>query len=134
MTGYIEDEDKGPLLAGAVALVYPSLYEGFGFPAIEAMICGTPVIASATSSLAELVGDAGLLVDPLQVEEIAAAMRQISDNGALRAELVERGSATRQSIQLGSLRAATSASIRRTPCSSLSDCAAICYNGKMDSG
>lgn len=91
LTGYIDDADKGPLLAGALALVYPSLYEGFGFPAIEAMICGAPVIASASSSLAELVGDAGILVDPLRVEEIAAAMRQVSDNGALRAHLVERG-------------------------------------------
>ena len=91
LIGYIDDADKGPLLAGALALVYPSLYEGFGFPAIEAMICGAPVIASASSSLAELVGDAGLLVDPLRVEEIAGAMRQVSENGALRAQLIERG-------------------------------------------
>lgn len=91
LTGYIDDADKGPLLAGALALVYPSLYEGFGFPAIEAMICGTPVIASAASSLAELVGDAGILVDPLRVEAIAAAMRHISEDSARRAQLAERG-------------------------------------------
>ena len=55
MTGYVNEADKGPLLAGALALVFPSLYEGFGFPALEAMICGTPVIASNSSSLPELV-------------------------------------------------------------------------------
>ena len=59
LPGYIDEADKGALLAGALALVFPSLHEGFGFPAIEAMHCGTPVIASNTSSLPELVGDAG---------------------------------------------------------------------------
>lgn len=59
LTGYIDDADKGALYAGAIALVFPSLYEGFGFPTLEAMSCGTPVIASNTSSLPELVGDAG---------------------------------------------------------------------------
>jgi glycosyltransferase involved in cell wall biosynthesis len=71
--------------------VFPSLYEGFGFPVIEAMRCGTPVIASTTSSLPELVGDAGLLVDPLSVDEIAAAMTRLAGDAALRHELTERG-------------------------------------------
>lgn len=93
ITGYIDEADKGALYAGALALVFPSLYEGFGFPAVEAMHCGAPVIASRTSSLPELVGDAGLLVDPLSVEEIAAAMTRLSDDDALRARLSARGRA-----------------------------------------
>ena len=91
LTGYVDEADKGGLLAGAIALVFPSLYEGFGFPAVEAMICGTPVIASNTSSLPELVGDAGLLVDPLSAAEIAEAMSRCSDDDALRQELIGRG-------------------------------------------
>ncbi len=91
VTGYIDEARKGGLLAGAIALVFPSLYEGFGFPAVEAMHCGTPVIASDTSSLPELVGDAGLLVDPLNVSAIAGAMSRCSDDAALRQALIERG-------------------------------------------
>ncbi len=84
LTGYIDDVDKGALYEGALALVFPSLYEGFGFPVLEAMTCGTPVIASNTSSLPELVGSAGLLVDPLSVEAIATAMNQLSTDAYLR--------------------------------------------------
>lgn len=91
VTGYIDEAHKGGLLAGAVALVFPSLYEGFGFPVLEAMHCGAPVIASNTSSLPELVGEAGLLVDPLNAEEIARAMRRCSHDAALRRTLIERG-------------------------------------------
>lgn len=91
LTGYIDDADKGALYAGALALVFPSLYEGFGFPVLEAMSCGTPVICSNTSSLPELAGDAVLLVDPLSVEAIADAMTQIAKEGALRRELIARG-------------------------------------------
>lgn len=90
-TGYIDDAHKGGLLAGAIALVFPSLYEGFGFPAVEAMHCGTPVIASNTSSLPELVGDAGLLVDPANDSAIAAAMTRCSDDESLRQRLIARG-------------------------------------------
>jgi glycosyltransferase involved in cell wall biosynthesis len=74
-----------------LALLCPSLYEGFGFPLIEAMHCGTPVIASNTSSLPELVGEAGLLVDPLVVDSIATAMGKLSDGEILRRTLRERG-------------------------------------------
>jgi len=91
MPGYIDDTDKTALYAGSLALVFPSLYEGFGFPVIEAMRGGAPVIASSTSSLPELVGDAGLLVDPLDVGDIAAAMGKISDDDGLRGHLRERG-------------------------------------------
>ena len=89
--GYIDEADKSGLLAGAIALVFPSLYEGFGFPVLEAMHCGTPVIASKTSSLPELVGDAGLLVDPLNVAEIASAMGRLCDDETLRQSLIDRG-------------------------------------------
>lgn len=89
--GYIADEDKSALIGGAEALVFPSLYEGFGFPVIEAMHCGTPVIASNTSSLPELVEDAGLLVDPLSVRDIAVAMDLIRWKRPLRRILTDRG-------------------------------------------
>ena len=91
VTGYIDEAYKGGLLSGSVALVFPSLYEGFGFPALEAMHCGAPVIASNTSSLPELAGDAALLVDPLNVRELAEAMRRCSDEASLRQKLIERG-------------------------------------------
>ena len=90
-TGYIDEADKAPLLQGALALVFPSLHEGFGFPVVEAMHCSTPVIASSTSSLPELVGDCGILVDPLQPSEIAAAMRRISEDEKLRSDLGAQG-------------------------------------------
>lgn len=93
LTGYVDDADKGALYAGAVALVFPSLYEGFGFPALEAMHCGTPVLCSNTSSLPELVGDAALLTDPLDVDGIAVGMARLATDATLRAVLVERGRA-----------------------------------------
>ncbi len=91
LTGYVDEADKGALYAGALALVFPSLYEGFGFPLVEAMLAGTPAVASATSSLPELAGDAALLVDPLDPAAIAAAMGQLSDDEALRRDLIARG-------------------------------------------
>ncbi len=91
LPGYIADEDVPALLSAAVALVYPSLYEGFGLPALEAMACGTPVIVSGTSSLPEVVGEAGLLVDPLSVEGLRAAMARLLADERLRAELGRQG-------------------------------------------
>lgn len=91
LTGYIDDDDKGALLANATALVFPSLYEGFGFPVLEAMHCGTPVIASNTSSLPEVVGDAGLQVDPSDTAAIAGAMAELANDGDLRRRLAARG-------------------------------------------
>lgn len=90
-TGYMAEEDLPALLSGALALVIPSLYEGFGLPALEAMACGTPVVASNRASLPEVVGEAGLLVDPLSVEAIASAMALLLGDGALRQELGVRG-------------------------------------------
>lgn len=91
MPGYIDDADKGALYAGALALVFPSLYEGFGFPVLEAMGCGTPVITSDTSSLPELAGDAALLADPLDVGAITNKMTRLATNGDLRQMLIEAG-------------------------------------------
>jgi glycosyltransferase involved in cell wall biosynthesis len=72
-------------------LVYPSFYEGFGMPPLEAMACGTPVITSHVSSLGEVVGDAGLLIDPYNVSELADAMAAVRDEPTLAAELRRRG-------------------------------------------
>jgi glycosyltransferase involved in cell wall biosynthesis len=91
LPGYIDEADKGALLAGAVALVFPTLYEGFGFPVVEAMHCGTPVVTSITASLPELAGDAALTVDPLDVEAITAALLRLDEDAALRADLAALG-------------------------------------------
>jgi len=89
--GYIPDEDKAALLSGALAFVFPSLYEGFGLPVLEAQACGCPVITSATSSLPEVAGDAALLVAPGDTAAIAAGLRRIATDPALRESLIERG-------------------------------------------
>lgn len=92
-TGYVTDEDKAALLSGALALVYPSLYEGFGLPVLEAMACGTPVLTSNVSSLPEVAGDAALLVDPLDTDAISAGMSRLTTDADLRDTLVEKGHA-----------------------------------------
>jgi glycosyltransferase involved in cell wall biosynthesis len=89
--GYIEDAHLPALLNGALAFVFPSLYEGFGIPVLEAGACGVPVITSNTSSLPEVAGDAALLVDPHDVDAIADAMYRLVTDAALRAELTRRG-------------------------------------------
>ncbi len=89
--GYVAEEDKAALLSGAVAFVFPSLYEGFGLPVLEAQGCGCPVITSATSSLPEVAGDGALLVDPQDTTALADAMERLIADPALSDELVERG-------------------------------------------
>ncbi|HHH42026.1 MAG TPA: glycosyltransferase family 1 protein, partial [Chloroflexi bacterium] len=89
--GYVDDADKAALLSGALAFVFPSLYEGFGFPVLEAQVCGTPVVCSDRSSLPEVAGDAALLVDPMDVEALAAALYRVVTEPGLRATLIERG-------------------------------------------
>jgi len=89
--GYVPDTDLPALMNGALAFVYPSIYEGFGLPPLEAMACGTPVITSNRSSLPEVVGDAALLVDPDDRPGLADAMARIVDKESLREDLRERG-------------------------------------------
>ena len=89
--GYIKDQDLPAIISGATAVLYISLYEGFGFPALEAMKVGTPVIASNTSSIPEVVEDAGLLVNPLDHREIINAMYEISSNVKLRNQCIQKG-------------------------------------------
>jgi glycosyltransferase involved in cell wall biosynthesis len=91
VTGYIDEADKAALLSRAEALVFPSLYEGFGFPVLEAMHCGTPVIAADASSLPELVNNAGVLVNPLDIQAIADAMQRVIVDDTLRQQLITRG-------------------------------------------
>lgn len=91
LTGYIADEDVAALYSGALAFVFPSLYEGFGFPVLEAMRCETPVLCSNTSSLPELADDAALVIDPLEVSAIAHGIDRLVTDAALRRSLIERG-------------------------------------------
>lgn len=90
-TDYVPDQDLPLLISGADLFVYPSLYEGFGLPPLEAMACGTPVITSNLSSLPEVVGDAGILVDPYSVDEIAEAIHQVLSNARLREQMQRKG-------------------------------------------
>lgn len=90
-TGYVDEEDSPLLFSGARAFLFPSLYEGFGTPPIEAMACGTPVISAKAASMPEIIGDAGILVDPYSVEEICEAMKKILEDEQLYTELVSRG-------------------------------------------
>lgn len=89
--GYIEAADKAALISAATFVAYPSLYEGFGFPALEAQACETPLLASNTSSLPEVVGAGGLLVDPKETPAIADAMQRLLEDKELRKRLIARG-------------------------------------------
>jgi glycosyltransferase involved in cell wall biosynthesis len=91
LLGYIPDEDLPGLYSLATAFVFPSLYEGFGLPPLEAMACGTPVLSSRNSSLAEICGDAAYLVDPRDVENLAEGLRRVVADADLRAQLSESG-------------------------------------------
>lgn len=90
MTGYVPDEDLAALYSGAMAFVYPSFYEGFGLPPLEAMQCGVPVIVSNTSSLPEVVGDCGILIDPNDGDGLSQAMLDLYSQPAMRKILSEK--------------------------------------------
>ncbi|MGC8719916.1 MAG: glycosyltransferase family 4 protein [Thermodesulforhabdaceae bacterium] len=89
--GYLSDEELAALYSGAHFLVYPSLYEGFGLPVLEAMACGCPVICSSTSSLPEVAGDAALYIDPHNAGDLAGKMELLLDDEPMRQDLVHRG-------------------------------------------
>lgn len=85
--GFVADADLPVLLSGAICFAFPSLYEGFGFPVLEAQACGAPVLASNTSSLPEVAGDGALLVDPLDTDAVAAGLLRLVSDAALRDRL-----------------------------------------------
>ena len=90
-TGYIDDEDIPNIFSKALIFVYPSLYEGFGLPVIEAMSYKTPVITSNTTSLPEVGGDASILIDPTSDDEILNAFQKLYYNYSLRQDLILKG-------------------------------------------
>ena len=91
LTGYVSERDKRALLAGAEALAYPSLYEGFGFPVLEAFAAGVPVVSSNASSLPEVAGDAALLVDPRDPAALADGLERLLGDEGLREGLRRAG-------------------------------------------
>ncbi len=96
LLGFVAEQDKSALYTLASVFVYPSFYEGFGFPPLEALVCGVPVIASHSASLPEVVGKAGILIDPYRPDEILQALRQVLQDKDLRATLSERALAHKQ--------------------------------------
>ena len=91
LVGYISEEELAALYGGAAVFVYPSLYEGFGLPPLEAMACGAPVVAADRTALPEVLGRAALLVDPREVSEFAEAILSLLDHPERRRELAEAG-------------------------------------------
>lgn len=91
LPGYLDDADLAELLDRAAGLVFPSLYEGFGLPVVEAMAAGVPVACSAVTALPEVVGEAAVLFDPLDPESIAAALLELTLNDSTRARLIQAG-------------------------------------------
>lgn len=89
--GHVPNEDLPGLYGGSTAFVFPSLYEGFGIPVLEAMACGAAVLTSSTTSLAEVGGDAALYVDPESIASIKVGMEEIVSNGKLRDRLLSKG-------------------------------------------
>jgi glycosyltransferase involved in cell wall biosynthesis len=91
LVGFVEDRDLPALYRHAALFAFPSLYEGFGLPVLEAMASGIPVVCSNSSSLPEVAGCAALLVDPLNTDAWAAALSQVLEDEGLRAEMIEQG-------------------------------------------
>jgi glycosyltransferase involved in cell wall biosynthesis len=107
LPGYVTDEDLPVLYSGAAVYAFPSLYEGFGFPALEAMACGTAVVCANTSSLPELVGDAALTVEPTDAYAFGEALARLLTDASLCTTLVERGLARARQFTWGAAAHAT---------------------------
>jgi len=90
-TGYIPDDDLPKLYNAADLFVFPSIYEAFGLPPLEAMACGTPVITSDRGAFPEVVGDAGIMIDPYDVDGLAKAMHEVLNNNGLREDMIKKG-------------------------------------------
>lgn len=91
--GYVSDSQLMALYQNALCFVFPSLYEGFGIPPLEAMMCGCPVVSSGAEAMREVLGDAALFFDPTDSDQLAATLWRVAENLSLRADLVERGRA-----------------------------------------
>ena len=100
-TGVVSDSQLAVFYQQAAVFVFPSLYEGFGLPVLEAMACGCPVITSNTSSLPEVVGEAGMLVNPCNLEELVDAMTKVLSDTVLAETLRKRGREQAEKIFLG---------------------------------
>ncbi len=91
LTGYLGDDDLRALYSSCRCFIYPSMYEGFGLPPLEAMSCGAPVIAGSASAIVEVTGGTARLVDPESTEEIARAILEVVENEEMRRQLAEAG-------------------------------------------
>lgn len=111
-TGYVSDEDLIVLFNKTILFAYPSLYEGFGLPVIEAMACGAPVLTSNVTSIPEVAGDAAILVDPLNTDEIADGLHKILTDPDLRKALIDKGMERDKVLSWDSCARATLASYR----------------------
>ena len=89
--GWVDERRRHDLLAGATVLAYPSIYEGFGLPPLEAMQAGVPVVASSAGALPEVLGNAALLPNPASVDEVAGALARVLHDDELRQALIGRG-------------------------------------------
>ena len=88
---YVSELDLARYYSSAALLAYPSLYEGFGLPPLEAMACGCPVVTSDVSSLPEVVGEAGIMVDPYDTDSLFQAMRRVLTDDKLKADMIRKG-------------------------------------------
>ena len=112
-TGYVREREKVALLTGATVLTYPSLYEGFGLPVLEAFAVGVPVLTSNVSSLPEVAGDAAVMVDPHDTEAIATGVAELVEDDDLRAMLSAAGFVRAASFPWEATARATAAVVHR---------------------